>query len=77
MMVSVGLGWSTLPQSMVDDSIVALPLHALHMQRRLGSVHLKRRTLSRAASALMALLPIGDGAAGTASGSAPVPDLGP
>ena len=59
MMVSVGLGWSTLPASMVDDTIVALPLQALSMQRRLGSVYLKRRTLSRAATALLALLPTG------------------
>lgn len=56
MMVSVGLGWSTLPQSMIDDSIVALPLTELIMQRRLGCVRLRQRTLSRAAQALLALL---------------------
>ncbi len=60
MMVSVGLGWSTLPESMVDDSIIALPLPELTMLRRLGCVRLRQRTLSRAAQALLALLPESD-----------------
>lgn len=57
MMVSVGLGWSALPTSMVDDDIVALTMDALPMQRQLGSVCLKGRTLSRAATAFMNLMP--------------------
>lgn len=56
MMVSVGLGWSALPVSMVDDDIAAIPVSALHMQRQLGSVRLKGRTLSRAALAFLDLL---------------------
>ncbi len=57
MMVTVGLGWSALPVSMIDQSIVALNVKGLKMQRELGSVRLKGRTLSRAATALLSLLP--------------------
>jgi len=57
MMVSVGLGWSALPKSMVDESLTALPTRSIKMQRILGSVRLKDRTLGRAAKALMELLP--------------------
>lgn len=57
MMVSVGLGWSALPQSMIDDGLRAVPISSLSMQRQLGSVQLQGRTLSRAALAFMELLP--------------------
>lgn len=57
MMVSVGLGWSALPVSMIDESITSVPVSGLHMQRELGSVRLRARSLSRAATALLALLP--------------------
>ena len=57
MMVSVGLGWSALPLSMVDDSLTALPSKSVSMRRELGSVQLKERTLGRAAQALLDLLP--------------------
>lgn len=59
MMVSVGLGWSALPSNMIDDDIVALPVEGLQMQRRLGSVRLRNRTLSRAASAFLDMLRAG------------------
>lgn len=57
MMVSVGLGWSALPESMVDESLMALPARAIRMQRALGSVRLKDRTLGRAATAFLEMLP--------------------
>ncbi len=56
MMVSVGLGWSALPSNMIDDGVIAVPVKGLTMQRRLGSVCLRGRTLSRAANAFMDLL---------------------
>lgn len=56
MMVSVGLGWSALPSNMIDDDIVDVPVSGLAMQRNLGSVCLRGRTLSRAATAFMELL---------------------
>lgn len=61
MMVSVGLGWSALPDSMIDETMCAVPIDELSMQRQLGSVRLKGRTLSRAALAFMALLTGGEG----------------
>lgn len=57
MMVSVGLGWSALPSNMIDAEIIEVPVSGLSMQRQLGSVQLKGRTLSRAALAFLALLP--------------------
>ncbi|MFK7892909.1 MAG: LysR family transcriptional regulator [Granulosicoccus sp.] len=56
MMVSVGLGWSALPLSMLDKDVVAIAVPQLHMERQLGSVQLKGRTLSRAALAFLRLL---------------------
>lgn len=55
-MVSVGLGWSALPTSMVDKSLSTLPTRGLKMKRTLGSVQLKDRTLGRAATALLEML---------------------
>jgi hypothetical protein len=56
MMVSVGLGWSALPSNMIDEEIIAVPIQGLEMQRKLGSVCLRGRTLSRAAMAFTGLL---------------------
>ena len=56
MMVSVGLGWSALPDAMLDEDVIQVPLKGLHMQRQLGYVHLEGRTLSRAALAFLEML---------------------
>ena len=61
-MVSVGLGWSVLPTSMLnphDDDVVAVRVRRLSMVRRLGSVRRRDRTPSRAAAAFAAMLPTG------------------
>ena len=58
-MVSVGLGWSALPASMVDGSVVAVEVEGLAMMRRLGTVARRGRTLGRAAGALVGLLEAG------------------
>jgi len=55
-MVSANLGWSILPQSMVDSSLVAQTLHGLDVQRPLGIVTRKGRTLSLSAEAMIELL---------------------
>ena len=57
MLVAIGLGWSVLPRSMLDDSLIALPIRELELVRELGVVWHERRTLSNAARALMGLLP--------------------
>ena len=56
MMVSIGLAWSVLPRTMLDDQVVRLPLPGIHLQRRLGYILHRERTLSNAARAFMALL---------------------
>lgn len=56
MLVGIGLGWSVLPDSMIDASIRPLPIAALRMKRELGLVWHERRTLSGAATALMQTL---------------------
>ena len=56
MMVSIGLAWSVLPRTMLDEQVVRLPLPGIQLQRRLGYILHKERTLSNAAKAFMALL---------------------
>lgn len=57
MLVGIGLGWSVLPETMVDTDVIALPLPTLEMHRDLGTVWHPRRSRSAAAEALLALLP--------------------
>ncbi|HET6396225.1 MAG TPA: LysR family transcriptional regulator [Pseudoxanthomonas sp.] len=56
MMVSVGLAWSALPQTMVDAQVRVLPVPGMQLARELGYVVHGGRTLSRAAQAFIALL---------------------
>ena len=55
-MVSANLGWSILPQSMVDNSLNSQRLRSLDVQRPLGIVTRKKRTLSLSSSAMIELL---------------------
>ncbi len=56
MMVSVGLGWSILPRSMVDDDVSVVDIEGLSLSRQLGVVTHKQRSLTNAAQAFIALL---------------------
>lgn len=56
MMVSVGMGWSVLPRTMLDNSLQPLLWPGPPLQRSLGLIHLRARTLSNAARAFMAIL---------------------
>ena len=56
MLVSVGLGWSVLPQTMMDPQLHRLPVRRLHLRRSLGIVRHRGRTLSNAARAMIELL---------------------
>lgn len=60
MMVSVGIGWSLLPDSMVDDTLTILDWPDELPIRRLGLIHLKHRTLSNAANTMIQLLSFND-----------------
>ena len=55
-MVSANLGWSILPRSMVDASLSGHRLSGLDVQRPLGIVTRKKRTLSLSSSAMIELL---------------------
>ena len=56
MMVSIGLAWSVLPRTMLDDQVARLPLPGIQLTRQLGYISHTERTLSNAAKAFMALL---------------------
>jgi len=53
MLVSVGLGWSVLPQSMIDKELCEISVKQLNMKRTLGIVSHVNRSLSNAAQALI------------------------
>jgi DNA-binding transcriptional LysR family regulator len=55
-MVQAGLGWSMLPESMLDDSLCVLQLPRARIARSLGIVIHGSRTRSAAANAMMELL---------------------
>ncbi|SEP69616.1 DNA-binding transcriptional regulator, LysR family [Solimonas aquatica] len=57
MLAAIGLGWSVLPASMLDDSLCVLKIPELSVQRELGLVWHEKRAISAAAQALIALLP--------------------
>lgn len=56
MMVSIGLAWSILPRTMLDDQVAALQLEDIRLERQLGYIFHTERTLSNAAHAFMSLL---------------------
>ncbi len=68
MMVSIGIAWSVLPRTMLDDQVKPLTLPGIRLSRQLGYILHTERTLSNAAQAFIALL---DGARG--EGEKPLP----
>jgi len=56
MMVRIGLGWSLLPETMIDDQLVRLDTGTEPIYRPLGYIHHRNRTLSNAACELVRLL---------------------
>ena len=56
MLVSVGLAWSVLPQTMLDTQVRVMPVTGVKLSRQLGCTVHGGRTLSRAAQAFIALL---------------------
>lgn len=56
MMASIGLGWSVLPASMADAELKVLEIPGINLRRQLGVVYHPRRSLSRAAQAMLDLL---------------------
>lgn len=56
MMISIGLGWSVLPETMLDTSVVRLNVDTALPMRRLGVVSHPGRSRSNAASAFLEIL---------------------
>jgi DNA-binding transcriptional LysR family regulator len=56
MMVSIGLGWSLLPEILLDEHLKPLAIPELGLTRSLGIVTHRKRTLSNAAQAMRRLL---------------------
>jgi len=53
MLVSVGLGWSVLPISMMDPSLRVINVPNVTIERQLGAIHHVQRTLSNAGKAFL------------------------
>lgn len=49
MMVSIGLGWSVLPTTLIDDDLRPLTIQGVQLQRQLGCIYHREHTLSNAA----------------------------
>lgn len=56
MMASVGLGWTVLPRTMADESLTILRMRDIAIERTLGIVYHRSRSLSRAARAFVEVL---------------------
>ena len=56
MMVSIGLGWSLLPESMLESGIRAVAIPGIQIKRELGYIHHREKSLSNAAKAFIHLL---------------------
>ena len=56
MLMTVGLGWTILPQSMADSGVTTLECPQLNLTRMLGFIHHREKTLSNAGQAFINLL---------------------
>jgi DNA-binding transcriptional LysR family regulator len=53
MMVSIGLGWSALPTTIIDKQLHPLQFEGVKLERTLGCISHKERSLSNAATAFL------------------------
>lgn len=56
MLAAIGLGWSALPRTMIDDSLKVVQIGKMKIGRRLGIVTHNARTLSNAAQAMVTIV---------------------
>ncbi len=56
MMVSIGMGWSALPETMIENDLKILPIKDIDIHRNLGCIYHAERSLSNAARALIEIL---------------------
>ena len=55
MLVSAGFGWSLLPDTLLDENLVIVDT-PLKLQRELGVITHRKRTLSNAARGMLGIL---------------------
>jgi len=53
MLASIGLGWSALPHTLIDENLHILKVEGLSIGRQLGIVLHPERSLSNAAQAMI------------------------
>lgn len=53
MMVSINLGWSLLPKTLLDDDLAVLNVTGVKLSRELGLIYHRNRSLSNAAQAFI------------------------
>ena len=56
MLVAIGLGWSALPHTLIDDKLKVVHIEGIQIHRRLGIVTHAERTLSNAGKAMIAAI---------------------
>ena len=56
MLTTVGLGWTALPETMIDDSLKVVQIKDMTIERQLGIVWHKQRTVSNAAKLMIAII---------------------
>lgn len=55
MMASVGMGWTVLPNTMIDETLQVLPIHIPELNRHLGALSYRNKYLHNAAHAFIAV----------------------
>lgn len=53
MMVSVGLGWSVLPNTLIDDQIQSVEIPSISLHRQLGLISHRQRSFNNATTAFV------------------------
>jgi len=56
MMASIGLGWTIIPETMLDETVVKVGIKKIDLRRKLGYVTHNDMTLSNATKAMIGLL---------------------
>ncbi|GMR05952.1 MAG: LysR family transcriptional regulator [Gammaproteobacteria bacterium] len=56
MMASIGLGWTIIPETMLDETVVKIGIKNIDLRRKLGYVTHNDMTLSNATKAMIGLL---------------------
>jgi DNA-binding transcriptional LysR family regulator len=56
MLAAVGLGWSALPRTLIDESLSVVQIKGIAIQRELGVVIHRSRTLSNAGQAMLDMI---------------------